>query len=106
MGAMPSLPYPHLEIRPDNLAYIAGTQTKVIEIVLDRLSFHWDADEIRRQHPELTLAQIYSALTYYYDHQQELDSQIEERLRREELIFSKLPASALSAKLKASRRSS
>jgi hypothetical protein len=30
-----------------SVPYITGTQTKVIEVVLDRLAYHWDADEIR-----------------------------------------------------------
>ncbi len=29
------------------------------------------------QHPHLTLAQIHAALSYYYDHQLELDAEIE-----------------------------
>lgn len=43
---------------------ISGTRTKVIEVALDRVAHHWDADEMQRQHPELTLAQIHAALTY------------------------------------------
>ena len=33
------------------------------------------------QHPNLTLGQIYSALAYYADHQEELDKDIERRLQ-------------------------
>jgi len=105
MGDMPSLAYPHLELRPGDVAYIAGTQTKVIEIVLDRLNFHWDADEIQRQHPELSLAQIYSALAYYYDHQAAMDRLVEDRLGREERILAALPTSPVRSKLKSRRRS-
>ena len=59
---------------------ISGTQTKVIEVALDRLAHHWDADEIRRQHPHLTLAQIHAALAYYYDHQTKMDAKIQQQL--------------------------
>jgi uncharacterized protein (DUF433 family) len=63
------------------VAYISGTRTKVLEIALDRIAHHWDADEIQRQHPQLKLGQIYGALAHYADHQEELDKQIEEQVR-------------------------
>ena len=75
--AMATTNYPHIEIRPEGVPYLTGTQTKVIEVVLDRLGNHWDADEIHRQHPHLSLLQIHIALAYYYDHQEEMDREIE-----------------------------
>jgi uncharacterized protein (DUF433 family) len=80
---------------------IAGTKTKVVEVVLDRLAHHWDADEIQRQHPHLLLSQIYAALAYYHDHQDELDRDIAARLRRFEDISASQPESAVQAKLRA-----
>src|SRR5207249_3375831 len=65
--------YPHLERRADGKLWLTATQTKVIEVVLDRLAHHWDADEIQRQHPHLSLGQIHSCLAYYHDHQDEMD---------------------------------
>jgi uncharacterized protein (DUF433 family) len=56
---MATVTYPHVEATPEGVPYIAGTQTKVIEVVLERLAYHWDADEIHRQHPHLSLGQIY-----------------------------------------------
>ena len=52
------------------------TNTKVIEIVLDRLGYGWSPEEIHFQHPHLSLAQIHAALSYYYDHQASLDEQM------------------------------
>jgi len=75
---------PHIEVNSQGVPYLAGTQTKVIEVVLDRLAHHWDADEIQRQHPHLGLAQIYSALAYYYDHQKEIDEEIRTELEQVE----------------------
>jgi hypothetical protein len=46
---MSAVAYPHIETTDDGVPIIAGTTTKVVEIVLDRLAHHWDADEIRRQ---------------------------------------------------------
>ena len=72
--------YPHLEQRADGKWWLIGTQTKVIEIALDRLAYHWDADEIQCQHPHLNLGQIYSSLAFYYDHHQEMDRSIDDQL--------------------------
>jgi uncharacterized protein (DUF433 family) len=73
--------YPHIEQRADGKVWLIGTQTKVVEVALDRLAHHWDADEIQRQHPHLTLGQIHSCLAYYHDHQGEMDRIIDEQLR-------------------------
>ena len=48
----------------------SGSKPSVVEVVLDRLAYHWIFTATHRQPPHLTLGQIYSALAYYYDHQQ------------------------------------
>lgn len=78
---MSTISYPHLEIDRNGVAMISGTTTKVVEIVQDHIAHRWDAEEIHRQYPYLGLAQIHAALTYYYDHKQEMDQDIEARLR-------------------------
>ena len=92
--------YPHIERRADGQPWLAGTQTKVLEVALDRLAHHWDADEIQRQHPHLTLGQIHSCLAYYHDHQEEMDRLIDEQLRTIERLRSQQGESVLRAKLK------
>jgi len=101
---MATVNYPHIEIMPDGLPMVAGTRTKVVEVVLDRLAYHWDADEIQRQHPHLTLAKIYSALAYYHDHQQEMDKEIDAQLEEIEAIKSSVGESRVRAKLRAMGR--
>jgi uncharacterized protein (DUF433 family) len=93
--------YPHIEKRADGNVWLIGTQTKVIEVALDRLAHHWDADEIQRQHPHLTLGQIHSCLAYYHDHEEEMDRAIEEQLRAVEHLRAQQGESVLRAKLKA-----
>ena len=100
---MPRVTYPHIELR-QGVPYLEGTETKVVEIVLERLAHHWDADEIRRQHPSLSLGQIHSALAYYYDHQEEVDRDIEERTRRADEIIASLGVSPVRLKLLAARQ--
>ncbi len=98
---MATVAYPHIELRDGNMPYVSGTQTKVIEIALDRLTFGWDADEIHRQHPHLGLPQIYSALAYYYDHKAELDAVIEARRRRGDELRAEMDSKSVRAKLAA-----
>lgn len=97
----PAINYPHLERRDDAKLWLTGTKTKVIEVVLDRLAHHWDADEIQRQHPHLTLGQIYSCMAYYYDHQEEMERLIDEQLQTVQQFRNQQSESALRAKLKA-----
>ena len=66
---MSTVQYGHIEIGANGTPMIAGTRTKVL-----------DAEEIRRQHPHLTLGQIHAALAWYYDHQESMDQEIHAQL--------------------------
>src|SRR5438270_8587864 len=92
--------YPHIEQRPDGKLWLIGTQTKVLEVALDRLAHHWDTDEIQRQHPHLTVGQIHSCLAYYYDHREEMDRIVDEQLNAIERLRVWPGASVLRVKLK------
>ena len=97
---MSAVAYPHIEINPDGVAIVSGTTTKVVEIVQDHLAHHWHADDIRRQYPTLSLAQIHAALAYYYDHQREMDEEIEQRRRRVAEIKAKRADGTIQDKLR------
>ena len=62
---MSSIATTHIEIDERGVAWITGANTKVIEVVLDKLAYGWSPEEIHFQHPGLSLAQIHAALTYY-----------------------------------------
>ena len=98
---MATVAYPHIDCTREGGPFVAGTQTKVVEVVLDRLAYHWDADEIHRQHPHLSLSHIYSALAYYYDHQAEMDREIDKQLREVKHIKASLGTSPVRLKLRA-----
>ncbi|MGZ5436430.1 MAG: DUF433 domain-containing protein [Pyrinomonadaceae bacterium] len=70
-----------IEVDAQGVAWIAGANTKVVEVVLDKLAYGWSPEEMHRQHPHLSMAQIHAALSYYYDHQAEIDADIERRNR-------------------------
>lgn len=92
--------YPHLETNANGVTVISGTTTKVVEIVQDHLAHHWDAEDIHRQYPYLSLAQVHAALTYYYDHQQEMEEEIELRRRRVADIKDKRADNSIKDKLR------
>ena len=98
---MSTIAYAHVALDEANVPMLAGTQIKVVEIVLDHLANGLDAHEIQRQYPVLSLGQIHSALAYYYDHQAEMDRDIERRLQRVEQIKSRLGPGPISDKLTA-----
>jgi uncharacterized protein (DUF433 family) len=68
-----------IEIDEQGVAWISDTKVKVMEIALDKLVHGSSPEEIYFQYPHLSLAQVYAALAYYYEHQNELDSEIQRR---------------------------
>lgn len=95
---MTSITYPHVQIR-EGTAYVAGSETKVVEIVLEHLAHHWHADDIQRQHPHLSMAQVHAALAYYYDHQAELEREIADRRERVAAIRERVADDSVRLKL-------
>jgi uncharacterized protein (DUF433 family) len=70
-----------IEIDGKGVPWISGANTKVVEVVLDKMAYGWSPEEMHRQHPHLSMAQIHAALSYYYEHQAEVDADIERRNR-------------------------
>lgn len=91
----------HIELDAEGRAWIAGAKTKVIEIVLDKLAWGWNPEEMCLQHPHLSLAQIHAALAYYYDHQDELNAEIAGQMHEYEELRAQGENSPLRQKLRA-----
>ncbi len=91
--------YKHIILNEAGVPIVEGTTTKVIEIVLDVKAYGWSPEEIHFQHPHLSLGQIHSALAYYWDHQEELEADIERRLLRVKEIRKELKSVPLVEKL-------
>jgi uncharacterized protein (DUF433 family) len=74
---------PHIWLDDIGRAWIDDTNIKVIEVVLDKMKpERLTADQIYEAHNHyLSLAQIYAAFAYYYDHQAEFDAEIERQSR-------------------------
>jgi uncharacterized protein (DUF433 family) len=86
-----SNPHPYIAHHPNiynGKAIIAGTRVKVSEIVLEYEHFGWTPSQIIDSYKILTLAQVHDALSYYYEHHAELDSEVAEEKRRVDVFSS------------------
>jgi len=89
-----------IELDDRGLAWIAGTKVKVIEVVLDKIAYGSSPEEIHFQYPNLSLAQIHGALTYYYENQDRVDEQISHRLEESDKLAIRLSDSEFRRKLR------
>jgi uncharacterized protein (DUF433 family) len=100
--------YPHIFWNEDkHLPCIAGTRLRVQDIVAHHKAGR-SIQAIAADFPPHTRAEICSALGYYYDHQEEMDRQIEERRRMAEAALAEIEArqgpSPLREKLRAMKQ--
>jgi uncharacterized protein (DUF433 family) len=93
-----------IEIDEKGVPWISGANTKVVEVVLDKIAYGWSPEEMHRQHPHLSMGQIHAALSYYYEHQAEVDADIERRARYVEEMRAQQPDSPLRQRLRAIKR--
>ena len=94
-----------IEIDARGMAWIAGTKVKVIEVVLDKIAYGSSPEEIHFQHPNLSLAQIHGALTYYYENQDKVDDQIRRGLEESDKLAVRLSDEEFRRKLLNLKRS-
>jgi uncharacterized protein (DUF433 family) len=69
--------YPHICIESNGVARIERTRYKVAHLAAEHYHHGWSAEELLRQHPDLRPEQVYSALAFFYDHHDEIISQLE-----------------------------
>jgi len=75
------LRHPHVEIRKGYCGgspAIAGTKFPVRSVVHYVLNQGMSPEELVKEFEHLTLAQVHDALSYCYDHQAEMDRELEE----------------------------
>jgi len=82
--------------------HIAGHRIRVMDIVLWHNNLGWSPDEIVSQFPQLTLAEVYAALAFYWDHKKEIEAEIRRAEGVEEKTRFRHP-SKLRGKLEAKR---
>jgi len=74
----------HVTLDDRGVAWIDDTNIKVVEVIADHLAHGTSPEEMHLQYPHLSIAQACAALAYYYDHQGELDQQLDQQMRQYE----------------------
>ena len=90
----------HIRVDETGVAWVLGTNTKVSEIVIDKLTHGSSPEEIHFQYPYLSLGQIHSALAFYYDHKDEVEKEIETRIEAVERLRESIQNKALQERLR------
>lgn len=94
--------YPHVEKAEGQPARLAGhPRIRVAQLVMDYLAYGWSADEMCRQHDDLSRAEAHAALLYYWDHREEVDAEIREELDRYEAETARALPSTLALRARA-----
>jgi len=69
--------YKHISINEQNVPIIAGTSMKVVELITSVKAYQWTPEELHENYPHVSMSKIYAALSYYWDHQKEIDEDME-----------------------------
>lgn len=73
--------YPHIVQEPGSPARLAShPRTRVAMLVMDYLARGLSAEDIVRHYPYLTLSEVHAAMTYYHDHRDDIDAEIQREL--------------------------
>lgn len=95
------LTFPHILKPPGEPARLEShPRIRVAMIVADYLWRGWSAEEIVRQYSYLTLAEVHAALTYYFDHREEIEQELAAEYRDAEAWKKANPTPAFLARLK------
>jgi uncharacterized protein (DUF433 family) len=75
--------YPHIVKQPGLPARLERhPRTRVAMIVMDYLGRGLGPEDIVRHYPYLSLAEVHAAMTYYHDHPEEIDAEIQSELEQ------------------------
>lgn len=99
----PTLEANHVTIDANGVARIDGTRFKVLHLAMAVRGGTVTPEQLHDAYPQLSLAQICSALACYYDNQAAFDRQIDDELVLAISERNNAPISPLRAKLGARR---
>lgn len=93
--------YAHIVLDDQGVAWVEDANTKVVELVAEVKAYGWSPEELTYQHPHLSLAQVYSALAYYWDHREDIERDLQRRHELAETLRREAGEHPLAAKLRA-----
>lgn len=70
------LSWPYLESDEQGRATLSNSRIPVSYLIQEKQTHGWSPEEIHLQYPLLSLAQIHSALSYYYMNPEEINQEI------------------------------
>src|SRR3712207_2786130 len=76
--------YPHISFDERGTAHVGNSRYEVLHLAAEHYHHGWSAEELLRQHPDLRPEEVYAALTYFYDHYEELLAQMQGTNERSE----------------------
>ena len=91
--------YSHLSADLEGRVWVTAANVKVSEIVADYLAHGSSVEEMALQFPHLSPSMIHSAMAYYYDHREELETELGESLESSRLKASATANSPLRRRL-------
>ena len=87
MPTFTASPTAHIFLDEQGRAWIDDTNVKVVEVVLDKIADGLTPEQMVEEHyGRLSLAQIYAALSYYHDHQAEIDAEIQRQVQQADAL--------------------
>lgn len=104
LSTQPEVQHPYVTRKPGvcgGKPIIAGTRIKVSFIAREHVEMGMSPPEILEAHPHLTLAQIHDALSYYYDHEAEIQAELREADEFVEKMREETGPSPVAARLRA-----
>ena len=94
--------YPHVEkVEGQPARRQRIPRVHVAQIVMDYLAHGWSPDEMCRQHPYLRPAEAHAAMAYYFDHQPEIDGEIQAEWQQVETEHAQATRSPFYLRMKA-----
>jgi uncharacterized protein (DUF433 family) len=93
--------YPHIVKEANKPARLEShPRTRVAMIVADYLWRGWSAEELSRQYTYLTLGEIHAAMSYYFDHRDEIENELVDEYRETEAWKAGRPTPPLLVRMK------
>lgn len=81
-----AIQYPHISLDATGVARIGDSRYKVLHLAGEHFHYGWSAEELLRQHPDLKPEEVYAALTYFYDHYDEMCDSLRKSGERAEVL--------------------
>jgi len=97
--------YPHIVKHQGESARLENhARTRVAMLAADYLWRGWSAEEIVRQYPYLSLAEVHAALGYFHDNREEIESELVSEYQSNEVWKKSNPTAPLLVRLKVAQQ--